>query len=472
MLEFDDILNKLESDKEIIRYKFTHSQIPIYFIIKSNIINKIISNQFELSNPHVDVKKYTLTDVMKYVYHTLKSNLFFAPKRDVYIFSSGIVNILENEKYVNKLYDKFDDLYGAKSQILESSTKRKYLTPKKKKIYYSELLNIIIALKSKFTKANKNDLNTIKEFIGFIEGRIDIKKDFLRELGQILIKVSKREKISIFIYKFFLKLKKPKLIVVEGGYYGDQYALIMAAKKLNIIVVEYQHGYVGMSYPAYNYLKNLYNDLSFFVPDYFLTFGRYWNDRIRIPAKIYEIGVPLIVEKTKRNLPLLKNGCKTILIISGGVDYKVINVFLKEILRKKSLDKYDIVLRLHPSEMPELQKRYGDILETRIELDTLSLYDVLSKVDIVVGFGVSTVQYEAVYFTDKVYLMNLPWVKFYEKDDKPTFLLFDNSDEFANMVESNCAIDIESKDMWEENWKTNYINFIEQTIGIKYDDNH
>ena len=136
-MKFDDILEVLESDKKILDFKFSKSQIPMYLFIRFILIQSLINKEFKLSNPHVKSNKKPLKEIFKYIYHTLKSNIFFAPKKDIYIFSSGIVNKFENNRYTNRLYDEFYQLFKDKTQIIESSVKLEYLLPKKEKIYLS-----------------------------------------------------------------------------------------------------------------------------------------------------------------------------------------------------------------------------------------------------------------------------------------------------------------------------------------------
>ena len=97
-MKFDDILEILEADGKILDFRFSKSQIPMYLVVRFILIQSLINKEFNLSNPHVKANKSSTKEKLKYIYYTLKSNLFFAPKKDIYIFSSGIVNKFENNK--------------------------------------------------------------------------------------------------------------------------------------------------------------------------------------------------------------------------------------------------------------------------------------------------------------------------------------------------------------------------------------
>ena len=256
-MKFDDILEILESDRKILDFRFAKSEIPMYLIVRFNIIQSIINKEFNLTNPHVKANKKSLKEIFKYIYHTLKSNLLFAPKKDIYIFSSGIVNKFENNKYTNRLYDEFYQLFIDKTQIIESSVKLSYLVPKKEKIYFRDLIDIVIILCSKAVKLKKDDIDEIDRFIEYLRNKnlFDANDTVLDDLKYMLVKTRKRMNISFLMYRQFLKIKKPKVIIVEDAHYFGHFSLLVEAKKLGIKTVEYQHGYIGLAHPAIIIMK-------------------------------------------------------------------------------------------------------------------------------------------------------------------------------------------------------------------------
>ena len=78
---------------------------------------------------------------------------------------------------------------------------------------------------------------------------------------------------------------------------------------------------------------------------------------------------------------------------------------------------------------------------------------------------VSTVLYEAVYFTNKVYMMNTKYTNFYEL--KSPFITFCNDVELIQSIKESKVLEHDINYFWNNNWKQNYINFIQNTIGIK-----
>ncbi len=455
-MNFDEILEDLESDGKILDFRFTHTKIPLYLFIRFSLIQSLVSKNFNLSNPSIQDNQKSIKGIVKYVYHTLRSNIFFAPKKDIYIFSSGIVNKLENGKYINRLYDEFYNIFKDKTQIIETSHNRSYFRPKKEKVFYSDIINIIIFIFSKFTNKNLKEQKNIDDFIEYIKGKNIFDEEVIKQTNKTLNKILKVEKISIFMYKLLFILKKPKIIIVEDGFYGSHFFLMDIAKKMNIKIVEYQHGYVGLKHPAYNYHKNIFETIKEYFPSFFLTHGKYWSDRIRIPAEKIEIGMPNLI----KNKIFLKNSEKTILFISGGLVPDLINIFIKESFNKLNILGYKIIIRPHPSEYPAIEERYGQLIKLGVIVDKENLYETLKKVEIVVGFDVSTVLFEATCFTSKIYMMKTNFTNYYEPNS--CFLSFENSEEFIKLIKNNQEIFYSDNYFWEKNWEQNYINFIKE----------
>lgn len=465
-MKFDNILEVLESDGKILDFRFVKSEIPMYLIIRFNIIQSLINKEFNLTNPHVKANKKSPKEIFKYIYHTLKSNFLFAPKKDIYIFSSGIVNKFENNKYTNRLYDEFYQLFIDKTQIIESSVKLSYLVPKKEKIYFRDLIDIVIILCSKAIKLKKDDIGEINKFIECLRNKnlFDANDTVLDDLKYMLVKTKKRMNISFWMYRQFLKIKKPKVIIVEDAHYFGHFSLLLEAKKLGIKTVEYQHGYIGLAHPAYNYHENIFNDIRAYLPEYFLTHGNYWSEVSRTPSQKVPIGLADISNKIDR-IKISKKTSHKILFISGGTVFEELNQLIEKSLKSLKDLGYEILLRPHPSEMPAVEVRYSSLMNQGVKIDTSNLYDILQEVEVVVGMEVSTVLYEAVCFTNKVYMMNTKYTNFYEP--KSAFISFNDDVELVNGIKESKFLEQDANYFWDSNWKQNYINFIENTIGIK-----
>lgn len=465
-MKFDDILEALESDSGILDFRFAKSQIPMYLVVRFNLIQSLINKEFNLSHSHVKANKKSIKGILKYIYHTVKSNLFFVPKKDIYIFSSGIVNKFENNKYTNRLYDEFYQLFKNKTQIIESSVKLSYLLPKKEKIYFRDLIDIMIILFSKISKPRKDDIDEIDRFIECLKDKnlFDVNDTIFDDIRSILVKIIKRMSISFWMYRQFLKIKKPKLVIVEDAHYFGHFSLLEEAKKLGIKTVEYQHGYVGLAHPAYNYHKSIFENIKEYLPEYFLTHGEYWKNAVRTPSNKVSIGLAELSKKVSKSA-IGNEKEKKILFISGGTVFEELNELIAKKLNSLAKLGYEVLLRPHPSEVLAVDNRYAALIKQGVQIDTDNLYVTLPTVEIVAGMEVSTVLYEAICFTNKVYLMNTKYTRFYEPDS--CFIPFVDADNLILSIKDGKTVTHDANDFWSKNWKENYKNFIENTIGIE-----
>jgi len=468
-MKLDDILESLESDGKILDFRFEKSQIPMYLVVRFILIQSLINKEFNLSNPHVKANKKSLGEILKYIYHTLRSNLFFAPKKDIYIFSVGILNKFENNKYTDRLYDEFYQLFKDETQIIETSTKFSYFLPKKEKTYYNDFIDVIIAIYCRAIKFKKDDIDEKDKIASFIEylkskNLFDPNDMIYSDIKNILTKINKKMSISFWLYRQFLKIKKPKIIIVNAAHYFGHFSLMVEAKKLGIKTAEYQHGYIGLAHPAYNYHENIFNDIKAYLPEYFLTHGNYWSGVSRTPSKKVNIGLADISNKIDK-IKLTKKTSNKILFVSSGTVFEELNQLIGKSLNSLKNLGYEILLRPHPSEMPAIETRYSNLVNQGVKIDTSNLYDILQEVEVVVGMEVSTVLYEAVCFTNKVYMMNTKYTSFYEPQS--TFISFNDDIELVNSIKESKILEHNPDYFWDTNWKQNYINFIENTIGIK-----
>ncbi len=457
-MKFDDILETLESNDKILDFKLYKSQIPMYLVIRFTLLQSIINKEYNLTNPHVKEQKKSLLKTIVYILKTLQSNLFFAPKKNIYIFSSDILNVLNKGKYQNRLYNDLYQFTNEQSQLFEISSDFNYKSPKHSRVYSLDMILLLGKFCSIFGKRNEKDKKTIEKFLRYLSNIVELNDTQLKALQDLLVKQSKYLYIQYFFYKAFLKIKKPKVLILDCAHYGVYLPLIKIAKELNITISEYQHGYIGLAHPAYNFLPSIHDKIKGYFPEFFLTHGKYWSERVRIPGDKIEIGLSSLVKRLENKTSTSKKD-KNILFISGGTTYTSLSVLIESVYEELNAMGYEIFLRPHPSEVSALKKRYSSLISKGVSLDTNSLYDSLNTFEIVISMEVSTVLFEAVCFTKKVYLMNTEYTNFYEPQNP--FIGFNDSSSLIKFIKENKTIDHSSSYFWEMNWKTNYNKFLD-----------
>jgi len=137
------------------------------------------------------------------------------------------------------------------------------------------------------------------------------------------------------------------------AYYGGESYIIRVAKERGIKTAEFQHGVVSNMHPAYNYGEGILNSEEYrkYIREYFLTYGEYWNNQIKIPGKKYVVGNPHFHESIKRYKDIEEEK-NTILIVSQWTLTKEF-VEIAEFLANNLKDK-KIILKMHPGEIKNL----------------------------------------------------------------------------------------------------------------------
>jgi CDP-glycerol glycerophosphotransferase (TagB/SpsB family) len=199
------------------------------------------------------------------------------------------------------------------------------------------------------------------------------------------------------------------------------------------------------------------------TPDYFLTYGEYWNKQIKIPGKTYVVGNPHFHESIKRYKDI-KEEKNTILIVSQWTLTKEF-VEIAKSLASEFKDK-KIIFKMHPEEMKNyyLIKPLEAFRNIEIQKDG-DIYELLAKYENIVACYSTTV-FEALAFNKRIYILDNSYSKNYiPKEIGIKFKNFSElNDLIKNKVKNENEPDIEY--YFNSNWKENYKKFIEQEIGI------
>ena len=461
-MNFSDLL-KLEDNTKILDYRYSDNNIPLYLMIRHYLMQSYVDDEFSLTD-YSPKQEFKLLDFISFVFNALIKNLFLSPKRDIYIFSPDIQYKKVKGKYVNHLYDFFVDTYPDQTQIILESSNYKNKSPKNKVVYFKFIIKVVSSLCGRITPIKKEDDAIIKQFLLFLNKHSPcvIKEETLDIIERVLRLNAKQLKYYQYLNYQFLKRKKPKLILVEGAHYlNEPISIIMAAKKLNIKVGEIQHGYVGPSHRAYNFSKKLQPLIEEYLPEYFLSFGKFWNNSINIPAEKIVIGKPDLF----KNITFYKNKNqqkKQVLFISGGTVYTKLTELISGAYEHLNSLGYKVILRPHPLESSEIENRYGSIKEKGVQIDQENLYDSLSSSEIIVSMEISTVLYESICFTNKIYLEESTYTSFYEPNHE--FIKFRNSNELVESIKNDTKSKLNPDDLWDLNYNNNYKNFIESIV--------
>ena len=209
------------------------------------------------------------------------------------------------------------------------------------------------------------------------------------------------------LYYLFYRFSRPEKVLFLFASYGHE-AEIAALKKLNIEVLEYQHGHIYKEHYGYNYhslLKPIKNQM--LLPDKFYAYGQYWKDELLELGffdedEIVVAGHPNL--KDVEDVYIDTDGRTPVLVCSQPVTGKILIDFIENYSKNSEFaDSYFWIIKLHPRETREQWERFiaG---RSNIAISGLSTYALLKFVDIQVA-GPSTTLYEGLYFNVSNYII-------------------------------------------------------------------
>lgn len=253
-------------------------------------------------------------------------------------------------------------------------------------------------------KINNDDKNLLKRIVDKIKLSFNVNID----LEKIVLNELKNFKFQYKKYSNYFNQKSPSKIYIVCSY-GKE-GLIHAAKRLNIEVIELQHGLIGKYHKGYSYQGRSYIE---YFPDKIFLFGRFWYDHSSMPLNensISVIGYDYF-NKTANDYFKNKKIEQTVLIVSQPSLGDVL--LYKTIELAKENEHYTFIYRLHPKEIGTFSSDYEALLDSCRDLYNLkfdycekNIYQALSKTEYLIGVA-STSIFEALAFDIKIILLNI-----------------------------------------------------------------
>jgi hypothetical protein len=260
---------------------------------------------------------------------------------------------------------------------------------------------------------------------------------------------------------------RPRIVFIEDGHYGGRNAaLVSAARALKIPTAEIQHGFIGPEHHAYIAPDIVQHaDLNGYFPDFFLSYGKYWEKFIISPAKVVTLGNPNLPTAGEKEQSSRASPAR-ILIISDGIIPK----FTSDIAiatQARWGSKAEVMLRPHPGEEPAIFDRFDTAFKAGVGLDKLPLNESLRRATVVIGCA-STVLFEALAFGCQVAVWQSPLAQF-NSDYPSIFKRIQKADEITEWMETGAQISApmisKTSDIWHPDWQQNFSSFL-KTFGF------
>jgi len=261
------------------------------------------------------------------------------------------------------------------------------------------------------------------------------------------------------LFSHFLKKDPPRLFIIDEAFYGQFGHLILAAKERGAMVADIQHGLVFKGHLGYFWADamNSSDALIRQIPDYFLTYGSYWHDKMRLPAycRLRVIGNPWFSIQAASQPPHGANGILFALNSSYEEFAPAIQAVVQAFPTKK------IIVRPHPNEH---QKFYasGAAMVPGAHIDTnRDIFDTFPEVDTVIG-EFSTSLFDAKALGKRVFSRTSALAKTILAG--AAFEWYELADELVEKLKRTKLVvpKEEGEDIFGRNWECEYAGFISE----------
>ena len=464
---------EIDSDETLYQYTFSYKNTLMYPFIRYFLLQNAKENILKMPSAYDPIHFGT---IHKYKYY-IKSFWHRPPKHlqsDIVFFGSDTSNIRQGNMYFNRLTEFFANEYPSKTILIELSNKMDYKRPRTyPKVFSKDYVDIRATIKSKWKSVNSKDLLQIDSFLHYLKQQFNHEFSDSTVWNEIKNTLVYNVKILPRLFEEYTKLLKrisPKVIFLEDACYGgSNIPLMMAAKELNIPIGEYQHGFISLDHPAYNYSNRIPSSYKYYMPDFYMSYGKYWENNSRIPIKKIEVGNPNISNAVSQYVNEIKK--EHILYISSVV-YPERDV--QEVIRLNKImaeQGYLVMFRIHPSEIPRLQTVYKPVVDAGILIDTQPLYDTLKRTKYIIENisienssveNISTVLFEATMFDCIIFVIKTPLHK--EDIGVPQFNCVQSVYEIAEVINSKNYIKTEPNHFWADDWRSKFRKLIDSYL--------
>lgn len=219
------------------------------------------NHDFDLPDGQIEKPSSIKIRRLKNIFYGLP-NLF--NKYDYFIFSNVREIRMIKNIYVNKLADHIMTVLGKEKVLLiESPGNGSHFD--QSKISVDHIISSELFLFTCYLPVLKKNLKIENEkILKNVNKKYNLNVDYHKLIFRFVCYKN--------LFKLFLKMYRPKLIFITNYYNILHQALIYSAKKLQIPVIELQHGIINPKHPAYNIFTRLDNS---FFPDFLFAFGNH-----------------------------------------------------------------------------------------------------------------------------------------------------------------------------------------------------
>ena len=419
------------------------NNIKIWQYIRFSCCAKILEELTGVRTTNKENRKKIICQSKKDINEYFKRNEFLLRKKTLLIINHPR-RVKDGKIYKCFVTDAFLKSIKSSYYVFEDSYEGKHYQPvPTKNIKYRNINN----LQNWISYNDKNDREKIKTVVKKIIKCFE--KELLIQFG---VKLNKYifelidNTLRMIFYgrlyaKIILRLIRPKAVLIAVHYNVYNQALIEVAKEMKIPTIELQHGRIGESHAAYNFI-NIRNIETF--PDYVFVYGNYEKEIPRYPItkeQIFAIGYPELEQKAEYYKKIKKeNKRKVVTFISSPTDGNIISKYAIEFAKRTKEKDFKIIYKLHPSEYNTWKEQYLNLTEYKISIVNSNLHDIyyyLGHSDYVIGIS-STVLFEAMMFNVNIIILReQDYIKCKAIYENNCATLVSSAEELINVIGKN-----------------------------------
>jgi hypothetical protein len=466
------ILLQIEDDNELIGLTCPATGVPVWPLIRVPVLRTIMSDWLYKSTSLSSLGSNV--NYIKLVRNTAISSIHnfgckIDSKRNILIQNTGLGNYCRDKLVHDRLVGYFAEALPDQIVVYQDKPKNSFREKYSfNKILHKSPRNIINRLYSRLAINNSHRnlayrvigraVNNASEKFGyeFSNDRINILANSLASHLAILPYASES------YAKWFSKHRFKLILKEDACYGGSAISIIHASRLCGMVVAEYQHGAISKGHDGYNVADALATSHSFktILPDYLLTYGNWWSNQTNMPVQKIAIGNPHLTE-TLETLGPVSQKRNQVLILGDGIETNLYLDLAKKIVDLVKKLGLTVVFRPHPFERDKVR---SSILPDGVRLDShADIYASLKESSVVIS-ELSTGLFEAVGLVDYVLLWETDKSRF--AFPEIPFKSFSTMAELESIIYNKISLQkdariVPASDLWEPNWKQNYLRFVE-----------
>ncbi len=470
-------LLELENTEQVTTFRFECDDLLMWPYIRFTLFDALIRDQLatqSVSTSEIKTKK-SPGQILRFVTDSITQSPYTLNQKSPALFFCAPKKLMQKpEGYYDRIIDPLAHKIPG-SFCMERPTELHYFKPRAfQNISYWGLPFLVQKTRVSLKQLSKKDLTHIENLLHFIKNHpvsSGLKTATLTLIKNKLIHISAGLSFEKKLFETLLKRTKPELIFFEDGMYGMQSHLIKWAKDHRIVTCEPQHGLISPTHPAYTVSAYLGQSAQYKqqCPDYFLSYGEAWTNGLNLPIPAYPIGNPFrAIQLQDLKTEQQPKTSQTILLCSGGMQPDLIRDFGLKLVDYAAQRNATIIVRPHPVEYSEAEKRYGELLsKPGVSLcREANLYKRLASTDMLIG-DASTVLYEAIGIVPNIHVLNNPLSQSYLWPHREAFSWITTPDDLDSDTPKTQHT-LNPEEFWATDWETRFEDFLKKTLKQGY----